>query len=138
MARCHPDIIFFVSNAIDSISYQHGMSLLKEGCNRQYNPGNNIYVCRDILKLLDTDIIETAYFSHFCDLIVGRSSGVYSLSIERHNTIEKPKKFLCFSHMERDKDLGVTSMLPHLASNFLWSCNYNYSNMLEMIEKGLR
>jgi hypothetical protein len=81
---------------------------------------NNVYLCKDIINIDENDIVETSYFSTFCDVIIGRASGVYSLSVEKTNIITKPKKFICISHTERDKDLGVCQILPDLAKNFIW------------------
>lgn len=130
-------ILFLVSNPIESLSYRHGTMLCKEQSAFKYHPGKNIKVCKDILSLPGNDIVETSYFTHFCELIVGRSSGVYTLSIERNNIVSNPKKFVCFSHYERDKDLGTSEIFPDLKDNFVWSNNYNYSSMLDIIRNQL-
>ncbi len=138
LASEYPKHLFFVSNFIDNLSYRHGLCMCREKSNRAYSPGNNIFLCKDILQIKENDIVECSFFARFCDLIIGRSSGVYTLSIEHENLRRTPKKFICFSHGERDKDLGISAIYPELASNFIWSCNYNYSDMLNLIRQNMR
>lgn len=133
LAHEFPQCMFFVSNPIENISYRYGCCRHGVDLQEQYNPGNNIYLCKNIINIPENDIVESAYFSLFCDVIVGRSSGVYTLSIERTNVTDHPKKFICFCHFERDKDLGVSSIIPEMAPNFTWNSDYNYSNMLNII-----
>jgi len=141
IAKEYPNHMFFVTNPIENVLYHLGKSGYKIGDPKIYNPGSNIFLCKDILKIPEpepdaepiNDIVETTYFGTFCDLIIGRASGVYTLSINKSNTIDNPKKFVCLSHTERDKDLGVSSILPAVAENFVWTNNFNYTNMLSVI-----
>lgn len=120
LVRIYPKYMFFIANSPPNKCVP-------------FLPRNNVVFCKDILELSGNDIIETSYFSRYCDLIVGRTSGVYTLSIERHN-IDHPKKWVCFSFTERDKDLGVASIHPELKNNFIWSNNFDLNHMVSTIE----
>jgi len=128
----HPNYMFFVSNIPTNGVYVHN-TMCKIVCPLE----KNIFYCKNIINIDENDIIETTYFSLFCDMIIGRSSGVYTLSIERNNVVNKPKKFICISFTERDKDLGLVGIVPSLASNFIWSDNFNFGSMLNVIESNI-
>lgn len=56
----------------------------------------------DIIRAEGSDLIEIAYLSHFCDLIVGRSSGPFSYSLTKENVMNPSKTFLCFGDRQTD------------------------------------
>ena len=130
LAYKHPDCVFLISNRPTSLIYKR----MKDE-DRRIVSESNIYYCQDILQIDGNDIVECAYFSTYCDLIVGRSSGVYSLSIEKRNVIDNPKKFICISFVERDKDLGMTTIFPNLKDNFIWTNDFNFGSMVDLIEQ---
>lgn len=130
LAYRHPDCIFFVSNYPTSMMFKR-----TQWENVDVMPMPNVYYCADILQIDGNDIVETAYFTVHCDLIIGRSSGVYTLSIERRNVIDNPKKWISFNFTERDKDLGMTEIFPKLKDNFIWSNNFNFGHMIDLIEQ---
>lgn len=126
LAQYNPHILFFVSNKEDYTM------------KKTYAKHKNILFCKDIIGISENDIVETSYFSRFCDIIVGRSSGVYTLSIEQENILNKPKKFITIGHAERDKDLGIVSLYPALANNFVWSNEYSFGGMVDLIQNHIR
>ena len=130
LAYNHPDYMFFLSNPPTSLVHTHNKV---EGVDKTLE--SNIFVCRDIIDIPENDIVETAYFSSFCDVIIGRTSGVYTLSIEKRNVIDHPKKFICISHTERDKDMGMSILYPHLAENFIWTNTFNFGHIVNLIEQ---
>ena len=74
----HPDKVFLVTNNTDRI-------IEKE----------NVQYTREIIRLNDNDLNENGYLSHFCDVIIGRSSGAYIYSMTRENLLSD-KKYVCF------------------------------------------
>jgi len=129
LAHEFPNYLFFVSNKLTNIMHLHNIAF--NTCDA------NIVCCEDILKLTENDIVETSYISSFCDVIIGRSSGVYILSIEKRNVIDNPKKFICICHAERDKDIGISNLIPQLADNFIWSNSFDYGKILDISRKVL-
>jgi hypothetical protein len=122
-AEHNPDILFFVANKED---YSMKAS---------YPKPKNIVFCKEVIGIAENDITETAYFSLFCDTVIGRTSGVYTLSIEKRNVVDSPKKFICISHTERDKDIGITELFPALAGQFIWHNDFTFGGMVDTIQR---
>jgi len=62
----------------------------------------NVKYTGDIIKSNSSDLNEISYFSTFCDIIVGRSSGPFTFSNTKNNIFDKSKHFLCFGKRETD------------------------------------
>jgi hypothetical protein len=125
LSDTYPCTLFFLSNGFST----------KRSPVRFYR--QNVFSCRSIIGIEGNDIVETSYFSRFCDVIIGRASGVYTLSIEEENVAVHPKTFICFSHTERDKDLGTVRIFPGLENRFLWSRDFQISSMTDLIARSL-
>lgn len=135
LAHHYPDYMFFLSNIPTSTIYNYNVVEASNMDSGIIPLESNIFLCRDIIGIDENDIVETAYFSLFCDVIIGRTSGVYTLSIEKRNVIDNPKKFICISHTELDKDMGMSLLYPHLAENFIWTNTFNFGYLVDLIEQ---
>lgn len=63
---------------------------------------DNLIYTGEIIGLDGKDIIEISYLSQFCDIIIGRSSGPFTISNIRENIFNENKTFLCFGQRETD------------------------------------
>ena len=136
LAYNHPNDMFFLSNTPASLVYRHNIFEAAKNTDSGFIPlESNIFLCKDIIDIDENDIVETAYVSLFCDIIIGRTSGVYTLSIEKRNVIDHPKKFICISHAELDKDIGMSLLYPNLAENFIWTNDFNFGSIINLIEQ---
>lgn len=80
LAAKNKDIIFFITNA-------------------ERNPFaklDNLFYTPNIIKKKGSDLNENAYLSTFCNLIIGRGSGVYTYAYIQDNLIERAPTFICF------------------------------------------
>ena len=132
LAYIYPEYLFCISNPVLNGVFNHMVA-----CKFPMPLEQNVVYCKSIINIPGNDIVETSYFAQFCDCIIGRASGVYTLSIERENVVNHPKKYICFGFAERDKDLGVTRIIPALADNFKWSGDFNYGSMLNFIQSNI-
>lgn len=79
LAQAHPDTIFILSNQEGNANF----------------PGNVIY-SRNIIKKAGCDLNENSFLTTFCDVIVGRASGVFSYAWTQQNMLHRKTKFVCF------------------------------------------
>lgn len=56
----------------------------------------NVISISDIFGKLDSDIIECAFVSKYCDYVIGKSSGPYTYSLIKENLLDTNKKFICY------------------------------------------
>lgn len=94
---------------------------------------DNLKYTGDITKVNGIDIIEISYLSKFCDLIVGRSSGPFTLSNLRENIFDENKTFLCFGKRETD-------CLPYnldIKCSFIFDCFSSIQNLENTIMETL-
>lgn len=88
---------------------------------------DNLKYSGDIIQSSEQDIIEISYLSKFCDIIIGRSSGPFTISNIKENIFDENKKFLCFGEKETD-------CLPY---NLNINCEfifYKFKNIFELDE----
>jgi hypothetical protein len=58
---------------------------------------NNIIFSDDIIKKeIKSDLNEVSYLSTFCDMIIGKASGVFSFSFIQENLFNRNIKYICF------------------------------------------
>jgi hypothetical protein len=66
---------------------------------RESLPRNAVWT-RDVHGLQQgVDLNENAFISTFCDVIVGRNSSSYTFALLRENMVQRPARFLEFSHL---------------------------------------
>ncbi|MDP9175050.1 MAG: hypothetical protein M3O30_14480 [Planctomycetota bacterium] len=97
----------------------------------------NVIQSADIIKKGRPDLNETGYLSTFCDVIVGRSSGPYTFSINPQN-IYSNKAFVCFCNKGMEANYGLDDPRFGVKCSFFSSSNYNAQAMTEMIERQLK
>lgn len=128
-------IIDYVSNNFDDYIF-----FLSNESDFKFN--KNVFFCKDIIKSKDEcDIMETVYFSKFCNTIIGRSSGVYTMSFMKENILDQNKKFICFSHkdiFEGREDFGFSSLYPDLKKRIIFDDNYESDNMISLIINNIK
>ena len=119
----YPSYCFIVTNKDDKI--KHALSGVK-----------NIKFSRDIIGELDNDLNENSYLSKFCDLVVGRSSGVYTFCMTQENMFHSDKIMVSFSNIGSDDNkywLGhkFRNVVKYRAKVF----NYNIKNSDSCIKR---
>lgn len=80
LAQVHQDKIFILTNQ------EGGVHL----------PSNVVYSKDIIKKPAGSDLNENSFLTTFCDVIVGRASGVFSYAWTQQNMIQRAVKFVCF------------------------------------------
>lgn len=80
LAQAHKEKIFILSN-------QEGNLAL---------PPNVIYSKDIIQKPTGSDLNENSFITTYCDVIVGRASGVFSYAWTQQNMLQRNVKFVCF------------------------------------------
>lgn len=80
---------FNMNGLIDLLSmYNPGVIfIMTDSSNRINKP--NVHYTQDIIKVKGCDLVEISYLSTFCDVIIGRGSGPYCLTITKENVINK-------------------------------------------------
>jgi hypothetical protein len=86
-AQRHPEMTFILTE--------------KDGANL---PPNVVYSHNIIRKSERSDLNETSFLSSQCDLIIGRSSGVFSFCLTQDNLFRRKIKYLCFSNLTPTHD----------------------------------
>jgi hypothetical protein len=99
-------------------------------------PRPNVIQSADIIKKGRPDLNETGYLSMFCDVIVGRSSGPYTFSVNPHN-LSLPKKFVCFCNRQGEATYGLDDPIFNAKCSFTYSNNYDPASMIRIIEQSL-
>lgn len=59
---------------------------------------NNIIPINDLVDNKDFNLLECSYISLYCDHIIGRSSGPYTVSLIRDNLLNGKKNFYCLAN----------------------------------------
>lgn len=93
---------------------------------------SNVYYTNDIIGIdtsLDTDLIEISYLSKFCNIIIGKESGPFVFATTYDNLMDKNKTFLNVSN-----DLNWI-FYPKGNCDYIWSNNYEYQFMYELIKE---
>jgi len=113
LAQMHSDKIFILTN-------QEGAFHL---------PSNVVYSKDIIKKPAGSDLNENSFLTTYCDVIVGRASGVFSYAWTQQNMLQRPVKFVCFCGP------GVVVRPPHqfwtsdvLSSRIRYSAEYIVSD----------
>jgi len=74
--------------------------------NKNVKTHNNVIYTPDIIQKSGTDLNENAYISTFCDLVVGKLSGVHTFSLIKDNLFDRKMVMLSFFKCGR-------KVLPH-------------------------
>jgi hypothetical protein len=114
LALKNPDILF----------------LLTEKTN--LNRDNIIFTC-DITQT-KPDLLDISYISTFCNLIVGRSSGPYTYSLNKDNLLNKDKTFISFNYKEIESSLFNKEFVK---CKFIWSNNFDSNNIINIINENI-
>lgn len=80
LAGAHTDKIFILSNQ------ESGQAL----------PSNVVYSKDVIKKPGGSDLNENSFLTTYCDVIIGRASGVFSYAWTQQNMLQRKVKFVCF------------------------------------------
>lgn len=76
--------------------------ILSQRENNTFPP--NVFYTSDIIGRLEgSDLNEISFLSNYCDVVIGRASGVFSFALTRANLFERRVKFLCFSNLVPNK-----------------------------------
>jgi hypothetical protein len=103
LAEQNPDKHFFITNEDNRI-----------------RKADNIHFTYDIIKKNGCDLNENGYLSSFCDMFIGRASGVHSFSLNRENMFYNNIFLFTISNIgfssaywlgDRFKDLKYTSKI---------------------------
>lgn len=69
---------------------------------------SNVFYTKDLINKQGCDLNENAYIGTKCDVIVGRCSGAYTFSLNRHNLFDRDCTLLCFcDYSEKLNDFWV-------------------------------
>lgn len=90
---------------------------------------NIIYTC-DITNK-KPDLIEISFISTFCDIIVGRSSGPYTCSLNKENILNPNKIFISFNNNEIEARYINSDLMK---AKVVFSKDYSYNNILKQIQ----
>lgn len=119
LARSHPEKIFILSNQEDNTAL----------------PPNVIYSKDIIKKPHGSDLNENSFITTYCDVIVGRASGVFSYAWTQQNMLQRKVKFVCFCGP------GVVVRPPHqfwldslLSDKIHYSAEYIVSHSTDPVE----
>lgn len=119
LALAHPEKIFILSN-------QEGNVLL---------PRNVIYSKDIIRKPSGSDLNENSFITTYCDVIVGRASGVFSYAWTQQNMLQRKMKFVTFCNP------GVVCKAPYqywtdalLSDKIHYSAEYIVSHSADAAE----
>jgi len=93
---------------------------------------NVIFTC-DITNV-KPDLLEISFISTFCDLIVGRSSGPYTYSLNKENLLNENKTFISFNHNEIESSLFNKEFVK---CKFIWSNNYGEESIKNIITENI-
>jgi hypothetical protein len=125
LAYMHPEITFILSQKEDVLS-----------------PLNAVYTTDVIQKPVGSDLNEISYLSTHCDMIIGRSSGVFSFSMVKENMFERDIKLLSFSHsMSKQRKFWLGSLFTDridYSSQLSVSNEFNVDKVLEIINGSLQ
>jgi hypothetical protein len=94
----------------------------------------NVMQSADIIKKGAPDLNETGYLSMFCDVIVGRSSGPYTFSINPRN-LQSAKSFVCFCNKPLEATYGLDDPAFNIKCSFTASSNYDLTSMTQLVQK---
>jgi hypothetical protein len=124
LANQHPDIIFILSKKEDLIL------------------PNNIFYSSDIIKKTEgSDLNEISFLSTHCDMIIGRSSGVFSFTMVNENLFKRKIKLISFAHLIAGQTkfwLGPKfSDQIYYSSNIIVSNAINTNRVLDIINENL-
>jgi hypothetical protein len=79
------------------------------------------------------DLLEIAYISIYCDIIVGRASGPYCFAQHRDNLLDSEKTFIAFTNNEQE-----AKFYQEMKARFVWSDNYSHSNVFGIINHEIK
>ncbi len=124
LSQKYKNINFFVTKKTDYL-----ISLNKK----------NIFFTTDIININENDMNENSFLSTYCDIIVGRSSGVYCYCQTEENYLNDKKIFICFDNtitnafwVDKNRDLFIKAEIS--GSPFI-SDQHVYSVISQQIDK---
>ena len=101
-------------------------------CTKSINCINDNIVNVDTITQVLPDLLYISQISTFCDVIIGRASGPYCFAQVRENLLDVNKTFISFNfHPDEGK------FYSNLKANFIWSNNFDYTNMFQIIKNNL-
>lgn len=123
IAGKRPNVIFFISNK-------------EQKCNFQTRD-NVIYTPDIISKTIGSDLNENSYIGTFCDLIIGRSSGVFSFCYTQQNLFNRKVDMLCFKNPQSPVDWLGDSFRNKIkySANFIESNDIQAKAVTNIIER---
>lgn len=86
----------------------------------------------DTITKIVPDLLLISYISTECDIIVGRASGPFCFSQTKENLLNPNKTFISFNHRYSEG-----KYYQNQKSKFVWSNDYSYDNVLEIIKLNL-
>ena len=125
VAANHKDTTFILSN--------HGNVGL---------PNNCIYADKIIQKKCKSDLNEISFLGTYCDVIIGKASGVFSFCLTQQNLFERQAKYLCFSKWlpVADNKFWLHNLMKNkvnYSSDILVSNESDMNNVGSIIESNL-
>jgi hypothetical protein len=128
LAKQYPQIIFILSN--------------QENCNINLLP--NVIYSSNIIGKHGCDLNENSFITTFCDVIVGRASGVFSYAWTQENLLQRNVKFVCFCGpgvvIRNDNKFWTSHLLTdriNYSAEFIVSHETNGNVVKNIIEKSL-
>lgn len=105
-------------------------------------PDNCIYWDGIIKKQQRSDLNEVSFLSTYCDVVIGRASGVWSFCLTQQNLFQRKMKYLCFSNLvpARDGKFWLGSMFQDqisYSSSIQTINEANVNNVQRIIEANL-
>ena len=101
-------------------------------CSKSVNCINDNMVNVDTITQVLPDLLYISQISTFCDVIIGRASGPYCFAQVKENLLDVNKTFISFNFNPNEG-----KFYSNLKANFIWSNNFDYTNMFEIIKNNL-
>jgi hypothetical protein len=90
-------------------------------------PSNVIYA-DDIIKNSNNNLNEISFISTYCDLIIGKASGVFTFTLTQENLFRRNTKYLCFSNLIPNAS-GKFWIGPLLKDKVNYSAKFTVANV---------
>lgn len=121
---------FDFSPIVDNLSQLHRDVLFilteKKDLDRE-----NIIFTSDMTSI-NPDLLQISYISTKCNIIIGRASGPYSYSLVKENILDMNKRFISLNNSRIE-----ANYYNNLGFNLEWSDNYDYDNILNLINNSI-
>jgi hypothetical protein len=128
LAKQYPQITFILSN--------------KENCGTKLS--SNVIYSTNIIGKSGSDLNENSFITTYCDVIIGRASGVFSYAWTQQNLLQRNIKFVCFCGpgvvIRNDNQFWTSHLLTNkikYSAEFIVSHETNGNIVKNIIEKSL-